>query len=318
LDSTIFRQINVGSQALAAWALAPIHAEQTAANAGRLMNHGAVQLDSPEKLPMYQTEWGLEKSPFSSGLDPRHFFEGASQREALARMRFLVAQRRRVGLVLGGSGSGKSLLLRVFAEQSRVAGQAVAEVNLLGLSVREFYSQLGSALQATVRAEDDTARLFRQLTDRFDAHRLQGLQTVLLLDDLHQAGPDLLNQILRLTRTDTACQGGFTVIATADTAQLNRLNKAVLEAVELRIDLEPWDELDTIGYVQMALFEAGAERPLFDDDAMSQLHQLAAGVPRAVGRIADAALMAHTDGAELIDAEMVQAASETTKLPMGG
>jgi len=161
---------------------------------------------------MYQNVWGLEKPPFPSGIDPKFFFEGASQRESLARLRYLLAHRRRLGLVLGATGLGKSLLTSVFAQQCRQAGQAVAQIDLLGISTREFYWQLGNKLHAAVRVEDDMLRLFRQLTDRFQENRLQGKQTVLLLDDLDQAGPDLLKQVQRLLRTDTAHGGWLTLV----------------------------------------------------------------------------------------------------------
>ncbi|NOZ40243.1 MAG: AAA family ATPase [Planctomycetes bacterium] len=265
---------------------------------------------------MYQTHWGLEKPPFPSGLDPKLFFEGASQRESLARLRFLLAHRRRLGLVLGASGMGKSLLLSVFAEQCRLAGHAAGQVDLLGLSTREFFWQLGNKLHAAVRTEDDLLRLFRQVADRLQENALQKKQTVLLLDDLDQAGPDLQNQVQRLLRTDAAHGGWLTLVATANSTQLNRLGQGLLEAVDLRIDLHPWDELDTIGYLQMALFEAGAERPLFDDEAMSNLHRASEGVPRMVNRLADSSLLAGANHSqEMIDASTIQAASEAISLP---
>jgi len=265
---------------------------------------------------MYQTHWGLEKPPFPSGPDARLFYEGANQRESLARLRFLLAHRRRLGLVQGKSGLGKSLLLEVFAGQCQRAGQAVAQVSLQGLSAREFYWQLGNELQAAVRVEDDVLRLFRQVTDRLQENHLQDRRTVVLLDDLGQAGPDLLSQVLRLTRTEAAEEGSLNFVASIRPAQLDRLGQSLLEIVDLRIDLEPWDELDTIGYLQMALLEAGADRPLFDNEAMSALHRLSAGVPRAVNRLADFALLAgSSQEQETIDAATINAANEAIQLP---
>ena len=271
---------------------------------------------------MYQTRsmqehWGLEKPPFPSGLDTRLFYEGASQRESLARLRFLLAHRRRLGLVLGETGLGKSLLLAVFAEQCRQAGQAAAEIDLLGLSSREFYWQLGSQLQAPIRLEDDMLRMHRQIADRLHENSLQGKQTVVVLDDLNQVGPDLLNQVQRLLRTTAAHRGWLTIIASTNTSQLDRLGKGLLELADLRIDLGPWDELDTIGYLQLALFEAGAERPLFDDQAMTQLHAASAGVPRMLNRLAEFALLAGAEHArEIVDGPAIQAACEALNLPI--
>lgn len=265
---------------------------------------------------MYQSHWGLHRPPFASGLDPRQFYEGASQRESLARLRFVLAHRRRLGLVLGATGLGKSLLLKVFAQQCQQAGHAVAQLDLLGLTAREFYWQLGTALHATVRVEDDLVRSFRQLTDRLQTNVLQGRQTILLLDELDQAGPDLLNHVQRLLRSEEANTGWLTIIASANSQQLARLGKPILDLVDLRIDLQPWDELDTTGYVQTALLEAGAERPLFDEAAMSELHRQSEGNPRVVNRLADFALLAGSNRSlEMIDVDTIHAAGEAVNLP---
>ncbi len=265
---------------------------------------------------MYQSHWGLEKSPFPSGVDPRLFYEGTPQREALARLRFLLSNRRRLGVVLGAPGLGKTSLLEVFGTQSTRAGHTVAQIEVLGLSTREFYLRLGTELQATVRVEDDLVRLFRQISDRIQANVLQQRQTVLLLDDLDQAGPDLLGHVQRLLRTDQANAGWLSIIAATNPEQLNRLGRPLLELVDLRIDLQPWDELDTIGYVQMALLEAGAQQPLFDEAAMSELHRLSAGAPRLVNRLADFALLAGANQSlPIVDLATVEAAGEAVSSP---
>jgi general secretion pathway protein A len=267
-----------------------------------------------------QKKQGLEQSPFSSGLETRLFFEGASHREALARLRFLRTNRR-LGLMCGEPGMGKSLLLRVFENQCRRQGCQVAAVNLLGLSTREFYWQIASQLAATVRLEDDQPRLFRQLSDRIAVNQLQGVPTVLLVDDAHQAGPDLLAQLTRLTQLDAASPNPLTMVLATRESQAGRLGEQLLELVDLRIDLEPWDELDTTGYLQLAQVEAGREQPLFDFEALSEIHRLSAGIPRRVNRLADYALLVGASidlgiDSEIISADTIRAAHEAITSPV--
>ncbi len=284
---------------------------------------------------MYNTHWGLEQPPFPSGTDPRLFYEGASQREALARLRFVVENRRRLGLLLSDAGLGKSLLLKVFATECRQKNYAVAQLDLLGLSSREFYWQLGTKLHTAVQLDDQPLRLFRQLADRIQENRIQDIPTVLLLDNADQAGADLLTQLLRLVHLGPA-DNWLTIVLTANRSHSahmfgerptradhpNRaearigcgpatLGDRLLEMVDLRIDLLPWDELDTTGYLQLALVEAGSQRPLFDDQAINHLHHLADGVPRRVNRLADYALLigSSTDQ-QTINSATIQAANE--------
>ncbi len=261
---------------------------------------------------MYQAIWGLEKPPFPSGLDPRLFFEGASHHEALARLRFLLTNHRRLGLLLGEPGTGKSLLLKVFEKQCQQQAIVTARVNLFGITTREFIGQVAEKLGAQVRLEDDTARMFRQLVDQIMENRLQGTSTAVLIDDVHQAGPDLLAQIVRLAQFDATDENPLTIVLASNSQQSSRLGGQLSELADLRIDLVPWDELDTIGYLQLALVEAGSERPLFDDDSLAEIHRLAAGVPRLVNRLADHALMIGADAAtEIIDTPTIRAAHES-------
>lgn len=275
---------------------------------------------SADELPgakrMYLEHWGLERPPFPGGLSASSFYEGTSQREALARLRYVLANKRRLGLVLGGTGLGKSLLLRLFAHQCRKVGHATAELDLQGITSRELFWQLGVELHAAVRVEDDSIRLFRQLCDRLQEIAWQGKQAVVLLDNLDQAGPDLQSQLLRLTRTETASSGQVSFIASGNPAQLQRVSKGLLEQVELRIDLHPWDELDTTGYLQTSLVEAGAVQPLFDDGAMSALFRQSSGNPRLVTRLADYALLEGSRRRQpIVDAELIRTAAEATTLP---
>ena len=82
---------------------------------------------------MYQTHWELDESPFRGALDPQSFCQSPTHEEALARLHFLVDHHRRLGLLMGPPGSGKSLMLEFFADQLRRGGRPAARVDLLGI-----------------------------------------------------------------------------------------------------------------------------------------------------------------------------------------
>lgn len=267
---------------------------------------------------MYQSTWGLNKPPFPSRFDPHRFFEGIGQREALARMRYLVAGKKRLGLLHGTPGVGKSALLHKFAHECRNQGLPAALVNLQCISAREFYVLIATELQATVRLEDDLPRLFRQLKDRVAENRLQDLATVLLLDDWDQAGVDLAGHVQRLLHWAEQPENLVTTILACNSFQRVRLGESLTELVDLTIEVAPWDELDTVGYLQFALVEAGASRPLFTDRAFGAIHRLSEGVPQVVRRLADQALtLAADNSAEPIDEITIHAALENLHLPVG-
>ena len=191
--------------------------------------------------------WGLENLPFSRSGAEAVFFAGVPQQEALSRMRFLVLNGRRLGLVLGQSGSGKSLLVELFEEECHKENWSVARLNLVGMSVRDFHWQLAVGLRACPRSVDESLRLERRWHERLHQSRLQAERTVLLLDDADQAGADVLTQLVRTAQLPASQVGSLTMVLTASSDQTHRLGKRLSDLVDLRIDLEPWDEADTVG-----------------------------------------------------------------------
>jgi type II secretory pathway predicted ATPase ExeA len=257
---------------------------------------------------MYHAHWGLARSPFASGGTPL-FFEGESQAESLARLRY-VAQYRRHAVLLGARGVGKSQLARHFAEVQRREGRIVVSACLTGLNSRELLWQTAAGLMIAPRPDDDVVKLFRRLADYASAAQWLSNGVTMLLDDADQAGADVGACLMRLLTLNSSAPW-LTLMMVAGPQSVRRLGAELLDAVDLRIDVEPWSEADTIGYIQHALVEAGAERPVFEDEALGALYALTDGMPRQVNRLADHAMLgAAADGQEMVDAAMVEAAHD--------
>jgi len=256
---------------------------------------------------MYQSHWGLQKSPFRGCLDPDFFFESPVHEEALARLQFLVENRRRVGLLMGIAGSGKSMLLEVLAEQFRRKGQPAAKIDLIGLEPAEMLAMLAARIELNVDPSASMGTLWRAVTDRLTEYRYRQLNTVILLDDADRASQPVLDQITRLARYDQSPESRLTLILTGQRQRIGRLGDTLLDLAELRIEVEPWEPRETAEFLKTSLARAGRESPLFDDPAVALLHELTHGIPRRVSQLADLSLVAGA-GAELdtIDAEVVE------------
>jgi len=241
---------------------------------------------------MYQMHWGLRETPFRSSFDPRFFYESPVHEEALARLQFLVDQRRRLGLLMGESGSGKSFLLEVFAGQIRRYGQPVAKVSLLGLRPAELLWSLAAQFGQNPDRSESGRSLWHLLTDRLAEYRYQQLGTVVLLDNADEADEQVRDQVTRLARHDLSPESRLTIVLAGRRERMGRLGKDLLELAELRIDVEPWEPDDTDDYLKSLLAEAGRESPIFDEPAVNRLHQLAHGIPRRISQLADLALLA--------------------------
>jgi general secretion pathway protein A len=241
---------------------------------------------------MYQEHWGLATPPFSGNLDPKSFYQSATHEEALARLNFLVAQHRRLGLLIGPSGSGKSLLFEVFAQQLRRRGGAVAKVSLLDVEPTEMLSLLAAEWGLTLGALQSSSSLWRALTNRLLENRYQQVETVVLFDDVGQADQRTLQHVTRLARFDPSPEMRLTIVLAGRNKCLQKLDESLLSLADLRIEVEAWQRGDTEQYVNTLLSQAGCRRPVFAATAVDRLHELAHGIPRRISQLADLALLA--------------------------
>jgi general secretion pathway protein A len=259
---------------------------------------------------MYHHYWRLTQCPFRNAGNQGRMHASPGLEEALARLHFLVDQRRRLGLVLARAGCGKSLVLDLAARQLRGEGHDVARTSLLGLTPGEFLWRLAAAWGLNPRDSAPVFALWRQVVDHLAMNRCQGIGTVLLLDDADEAAGELLAHVVRLAQADPSPEARLTIVLAADPQQIDLVGPRIVDLAELRIDIPAWDEADTADYVRAELARAGGG-DLFAEDALQRLHELARGVPRRVRQLADLALLAGA-GKELsrIDAETVSAVND--------
>jgi general secretion pathway protein A len=255
---------------------------------------------------MYQTHWGLRESPFRGLLDTKFFYRSPTHDEALARLQFLVSQRRRLGLLVGPPGSGKSLLLEVFAKQ--LHGSAT-KLSLLGLDPAEMLWLLATGWGISLEPTHSLPTLWRAVTDRLVEYRYQQFDAVVLLDDVDQAGGQVLQQVARLVRFDPSPETRLTVVLAGRNEGIAKLGEPLLGLADLRIDVEPWEQADTEDFLSTMLAQAGRQSPLFAEPAVARLHELSHGIPRHISRLADLALVAGAGrDVQEIDVEVVESA----------
>ncbi|MBI3862998.1 MAG: AAA family ATPase [Planctomycetia bacterium] len=241
---------------------------------------------------MYANYWGLAEIPFRNTLDPRWFYESPSHEEGLARLLFVIENRRRCGVLSGPAGIGKSLLLELLrSEAGRGAGEIV-RVDLFGRTSREMLWETAAELGLCPHNDEGAHRLWRKLHDHILANRYAQAPLVLVLDHLDRAHAECAGVVERLQHLSAGGDTGLTLILGVRGDLRGPLTDVARELSDLRIELGPLDRDQTEHYVETLLFKAGASRSLFESAAFDRLFAETRGIPRALNRLCDLALLA--------------------------
>jgi general secretion pathway protein A len=237
-----------------------------------------------------------EINPFEDGSAAASLRGLPGFEEALARLLHTAEHGRPFGIVRGPAGTGKSQLLECLGRELR---QYVG-VDLRRSSAGEFVDQLCDELGVNHTAQ---ARSWKGIEDVLLGRAHAARPTVLLLDHLEAADSELIAQVERLLAVADAAAGWCSVLAAGripspDVAAIARRHG------ELRIDLEPFAEDETMLFLQQVVSSRGCHP--FTGEAAAAMHEATGGLFRDIVRLGRLALFAvSTDGAPSVSAETV-------------
>lgn len=257
-------------------------------------------------MPFFEY-WSLKRSPFARFHSADMFFSGCSQREALARLHYMVESGQSCALLISSWGCGATTLLRHVAGSSGFGDMAV-DVVMTSQHGKKPDDALRS-LAVQLGASDQSAMLWRNVLERTIASARQHVRTLWLVDD---ATPESAQWAARLTSENR----WVTAILTTPREQLPAIAASV-GACPLRIDLEPLTLQDTLNFIDHAITAVGGHGEIFSDSAIVRLHELAEGRIAVIARLAELAMQTaaghrsqriSSDLVEAVQSEFVRAA----------
>lgn len=255
---------------------------------------------------MHERYWGRNDLSLQGPHGRSGLIESPPHEEALARLGYLVEHRRRFGLMLGPTGTGKSLVLRATAREAKRAGSEVTMIDLFGLDAHDLLWKLSVALRLGPTERWPHSALWRAVTDHWHALHSARLPSVLVFDHLERAEADCISLFERLLHLEVANDGCLTVLAAAREDCEGLLFAELAEHSDLRIELPNLDRDETTTFVREWLFQAGHPRAAFDRDAIETLFDLSSGSPREIIRLCQLAwVAAERDEIDRIDSVML-------------
>lgn len=264
---------------------------------------------------MYEAYWRLRSKPFEEIDDARACFPVEAQQAAILKLRYAIENRRPAALLTGDTGTGKSLMLGVLESQLPETIAPRARIIYPRLSSQELLSAVSAELTGeTPASELSLERLVQQIHHSLRENAEAGRHAVVIIDEAQllkaPGGWDSLRLLLNVQHGKGSA---LTLILSAQTSVLPLLSRmpAWEDRLAVKCLLRPFSAEESAAYIRHRLFAAGAERDIFEPEALAAMHAICGGSPRRLNRVGDLALLiAFAEDSQSIRAHHIDAVSE--------
>lgn len=249
----------------------------------------------------------LHTPPFPQATDPAALLHHPSLQDAIDRLRFAI-DRDGIALLSAESGCGKSTVLNCLARELDPTQYLVVYTSLASLGPYGLLASLVAKIGLrTRRFKGETAH---ELVTHL---RALSKRTVVVIDEAHLLPDESLEDLRLLTADSLDKKSPFALVLAGQPLLRERMNEpqhyALAQRITVRVRLRTLTDSEVALFVDKHLRACGAQRALFEPDAVTLLFQHSRGVARLVQGLALGALLAaSSSGKKTVDADSVQQA----------
>lgn len=268
---------------------------------------------------MYRSHWQVSERPFDATADSRFVFPCETHQAAQLQLRYAIENRSSAALLVGGSGTGKSLLVEMLKQSLAEQYRPFAHLVFPQMPTDELLCYLADELgtsssdgRSSVR--DSTRRIHGTLQENAAA----GRHAVVAIDEAHllEDTPSL-EAIRLLLNFESAARPLMTLLLVGQPPLLTAIERMpqLEERLAVKCLLRPLTLNESSGYVRHRLQAAGAAREVFNEAALESLHELSRGIPRRLNRLCELALLiGYAEEQQAIGREQVEAVGQELAL----
>ncbi len=237
---------------------------------------------------------GLHEQPFRTHGRPLVFVGYAGQEAAFSYLEKAYSHPFGLGLFQGPPLSGKSTLLRRFAEQNPIDA-AIAIIDGAGITMTSLLQQ--SLRQYGYNLEESSANeLLNMLKVFVQQQTAAGQPPLLIVENTHEMGPDTLGILCELATLRVKHHFALRLVLSSDQSLRAIIDAPAMESIARRLiepfTLRPMLREETRDYVYAKMRAGGCQQPgyVLPEAVCSSLHDAAGGWPGIVDRLAILAL----------------------------
>lgn len=258
-------------------------------------------------MSLIEDHFKLHRSPFPQAADAAVLLHHASLNEAIERLRFAV-DRDGIATLSAESGCGKSTALGCFTRELEPTGHNVVYTSMASLGPFGLLTSIMTKVGLRPR------RFKVEAAQELVAHlRASPKRAVIIVDEAHLLPDGSLEDLRLLTADSFDKKSPFALILAGQPLLRERLAEsqhyALSQRITVRVRLRPLTDSEVALFVDKHLRACGAQRTIFEPDAISLVFQHSRGIPRLVQALAIGALLAAcSSGKKNVDSESVQQA----------
>jgi len=279
------------------------------------LNHRTKPGERTIMLDKIQSYFGFTTMPFGRALAPGMLFRSGEHAQTAARIGYGI-DTRGITVITGEVGVGKTVAARAAIDRAEPTRHHLIYIPDPTIGARGIYHHIVSALGG--KPSFHNAALVPQARDALAAETAErGRVPILCIDEAHLLDHAALEALRLLTNHRLDTESTFATVLLGQPTLAAKMQLGILAALEQRItvrrNMTGMTSDETTGYLRHHLQLVGRSDPLFTDDATALIHQSSRGKPRAVNRLAIAALIAAcTADTNLIDEASARSAVTET------
>ena len=268
---------------------------------------------------MYENYFGLTRKPFDLNPDPTIIFNNEMHKEALAILRYGIADRKSFLLLTGNVGTGKTTLLQVLLHSIGDKNH-VCLISNPKLSIEDFYEHLATTFELEKFTGHKTKFLLTFTNFLKECHS-RDERVILIIDEAQVLPIDILEEIRLLSNQEYLEYGVMSIFLVGQPELNKRLSHERLlplrQRISIRFHLEPFSAENTEKYILYRLEKSGLQQNnIFTQNAIKLIHDHTGGVPRLINNLCDQAMLfGFAESTRTLNTKIVTQAINSLQIP---
>ena len=261
----------------------------------------------------YRSFFGLKKQPFGSDIDLTEILKTSELIDVKQRFDY-ITRLGAIGLITGEVGSGKSTAIRYASEHLHPAEYKSLYLTASSGAIMEFYRQLVCELDIHIKTNSKAMmlRLIKKEITQLVCEKK--IKVVLLVDEASLLRLEVFAELHTICQFEKDSKPYLPIVLAGQNNLIDKLSyrssQPLASRIVARSHLQGTDLAGMEDYLKHHLSIAGVKQNLFDQSAITAIHQGSGGLFRTANHLARGALVAAAAQQQtIVNAEHVRLAS---------